>query len=237
MNLRRIAQSNPSQELIDMINVRLCEPDDYAMPVSVYSAYKNAPLVFADALQDSANSCLDNVPALKGRTLVLLDRSYSMSSRLSAKSSLCYQDVANVFAAALALRGEDVRVVAFDDCTEDVYIDSKNLLSVVKQMPHPRGGTFTGGGIIHAHKDGERYDRIVILTDEQHGDASVDYVLDKFAPGVPVFTWNIVGYSAAHTSSDKPHRWTFGGLSDKGFELIPLLEACGKQSWPWETSN
>lgn len=238
MNLRRIAQSNASQELIDIINVRLCEPDGSIMPVSFYSAYRNAPLVFADALQDAANSCLENVPALKGRTLVLLDRSYSMSSRLSAKSSLCCQDVANVFAAALALRGEDVRVVAFDDCTEDVNMDINNqdLLSVVERMPHPRGGTSTANAIIHAHKDGERYDCIVILTDEQHGDVSVDYVLDKFAPCVPVFTWNLGGYKAAHTSS-RYNRWTFGGLSDKGFELIPLLEACSKQSWPWETSN
>lgn len=235
MNLRRIAQSNASQVLIDMINDRLCEPDERTMPVSLYSAYKNAPLVFAGALQDAINSCLDNVPVLKGRTLVLLDHSFSMSSRLSAKSSLCYQDVANVFAAALVLRGEDVRVVAFDDCAEDVNIDVNNqgLLRVVECMPHPRGGTFTGGGVIHAHKDGEQYDRIVILTDEQHGDVSVDYVLDKFAPGVPVFTWNLVGYKAAHTQNSN-NRWTFGGLSDRGFELIPLLEACGNKGWPWE---
>lgn len=43
------------------------------------------------------------VPALKGSTLVLLDRSGSMSGILSAKSSLTCQDTANVFAAALAL--------------------------------------------------------------------------------------------------------------------------------------
>nr|DAJ48571.1 MAG TPA: ribonucleoprotein [Caudoviricetes sp.] len=233
MNLRRIAQSNPSQDLINMVNMRLCEPDKYTLPVSLYSAYKNVPLVFVCALENAANTCLENIPALKGRTLVLLDRSYSMSSRLSTRSGITYQDVANVFAAALSLRGEDVRVVAFDDYTQEVHIDSKDLLRIVERMPYPRGGTSTANAIIDAHKEGEMYERIVILTDEQNDDGSVDYVLDKFAPGVPVFTWSLVGYKAAHTSS-RYNRWTFGGLSDKGFQIIPLLEACGKRSWPWE---
>jgi len=85
------------------------------MPVSFYAAYKNAPLKFAAALQDAANASLENVPALKGNTLVLLDRSGSMFSLLSEKSSLSCQDAANVFASALAIRGEDVRVGVEDE--------------------------------------------------------------------------------------------------------------------------
>ena len=237
MNLRRIEASGASRALIAAINERLSDVEEAAksrtMPVSFYAAYKNAPLKFAAALQDAANASLENVPALKGNTLVLLDRSGSMSGILSAKSSLTCQDTANVFASALALRGENVRVVAFDNHMEDVNINSADLLRAVDQMPAPRGGTYTPKAIRWAHEGGRQYDRIVILTDEQYAGGSVDKALDTYAPGVPVFTWNLAGYRTAQMEA-REGRWTFGGLSDKGFQMIPLLERVIGQSWPWE---
>lgn len=237
MNLRRIEASGASRALIATINERLGDVEEAAksrtMPVAFYAAYKNAPLAFAAALQDAANASLENVPALKGSTLVLLDRSGSMSGILSAKSSLTCQDTANVFAAALALRGENVRVVAFDNRMEDVKVTSADLLRVVDQMPAPRGGTYTPEAIRWAHEGGRQYDRIVILTDEQYAGGSVDSALDTYAPGVPVFTWNLAGYRTAQMEA-REGRWTFGGLSDKGFQMIPLLERGIGQSWPWE---
>lgn len=237
MNLRRIEVSGASRSLVATINERLSDVEEAAksrtMPVAFYSAYKNTPLAFAAALQDAANASLENVPALKGSTLVLLDRSGSMSGILSAKSSLTCQDTANVFAAALALRGENVRVVAFDGFMEDVNVSGTDLLRVVDQMPAPRGGTYTPEAIRWAHEGGRQYDRIVILTDEQYAGGSVDSTLDTYAPGVPVFTWNLAGYRTAQMEA-REGRWTFGGLSDKGFQMIPLLERGIGQSWPWE---
>lgn len=240
MNLRRIEASGASRALIATINERLSDVDEAAksrtMPVAFYAAYKNAPLAFAAALQDAANASLENVPALKGRTLVLLDRSGSMSYPMSAKSSLSCQDTANVFASALAIRGESVRVVAFDDHMEDVKVASTDLLRVVDQMPTARGCTYTPDAVAYAHKKGEKYDRIIILTDEQYRGGSVDNALDTYAPRVPVFTWNLAGYATAQMEA-RQGRWTFGGLSDKGFQMIPLLERGIGQSWPWETDT
>lgn len=237
MNLRRIEASGASRSLIGAISKRLGDVEEAAksrtMPVSFYAAYKNAPLAFAAALQDAANGSLENVPALKGRTLVLLDRSGSMDYPLSAKSSLTRQDAANVFASALAIRGENVRVVAFDNRMEDVKVTSADLLRVVDQMPAARGGTYTPDAVAYAHKKGEKYDRIIILTDEQYTGGSVDNALDTYAPGVPVFTWNLAGYATAQMEA-REGRWTFGGLSDKGFQMVPLLERGIGQSWPWE---
>ena len=229
LNLRRIEASGVSRSLIATINERLSDVEE----VAFYAAYKNAPLAFAAALQDAANASLENVPELKGRTLVLLDRSGSMSGILSAKSSLSCQDAANVFASALAIRGENVRVVAFDTHMEDVQVNSSDLLRVVDQMPTPRGGTYTHNAIAYAHDGGRQYDRIVILTDEQYAGGSVDSALDIYAPGVPVYTWNLAGYRTAQMEA-REGRWTFGGLSDKGFQMIPLLERGIGQSWPWE---
>ena len=66
------------------------------------------------------------------------------------------------------------------------------------------------------------------------GGESLDEALDAgLKKGASVFTWNLAGYTAAHAQS-KDRRWTFGGLTDRGFQMIPLLEKGVSQSWPWE---
>ena len=243
MNLRRISESGVSLDVIDEINKVLRDKEKVArakvMPIDFLRAYRNAPLDFHAALQRGANGVLGNIPALKGRTLVLLDRSGSMGDRLSSKSQITRQDAANVFAAALALRCEDVDVVAFDNDSQRISITSKDLLKVVeKDMPDSWGGTYTARAF-REHYD--NHDRVIVLTDEQTsmssywtGGESLDEALDaELKKGATVFTWNLAGYTAAHNQF-KDRRWTFGGLTDKGFQMIPLLEKGVSQSWPWE---
>lgn len=243
MNLRRISESGVSLDVIDEINKVLRDKEKVArakvMPIDFLRAYRNAPLDFHAALQRGANGVLDNIPALKGRTLVLLDRSGSMGDYLSSKSQITRQDAANVFAAALALRCDDVDVVAFDTNSQKVHITSKDLLKVVENdMPNSRGGTYTARAFREHYNN---HDRVIVLTDEQTsmssywtGGESLDEALDAgLKKGATVFTWNLAGYTAAHNQS-KDRRWTFGGLTDKGFQMIPLLEKGVSQSWPWE---
>mgnify|MGYP001762261059 FL=1 len=243
MNLRRISESGVSLDVIDEINKVLRDKEKVArakvMPIDFLRAYRNAPLDFHAALQRGANGVLDNIPALKGHTLVLLDRSGSMGDYLSSKSQITRQDAANVFAAALALRCEDVDVVAFDTNSQKVHITSKDLLKVVENdMPNSRGGTYTARAFREHYNN---HDRVIVLTDEQTsmssywtGGESLDEALDAgLKKGAAMFTWNLAGYTAAHNQS-KDRRWTFGGLTDKGFQMIPLLEKGVSQSWPWE---
>lgn len=241
MNLRRISEAGVSLDTIDSINKVLRDTEQVArarvMPIDFLRAYRNAPLDFHAALQRGANGALDNIPALSGRTLVLLDRSGSMYDRLSSRSGITRQDAANVFAAALALRCEDMDVVAFDNESEKIKITSRDLLKVVEDdMPEPGGGTYTARAF---EKYYDNHDRVIVLTDEQtssswFGEKSLDEALDTgLKPGATVFTWNLAGYSAAHGKTTD-RRWTFGGLTDKGFQMIPLLEAGVSSGWPWE---
>jgi len=48
---------------------------------------------------------------------------------------------------------------------------------------------------------------------------------------IPVYTWNLGGYRFGHGASGTGNRHTFGGLSDKAFRLIPLLEAGRDARW------
>ena len=50
---------------------------------------------------------------------------------------------------------------------------------------------------------------------------------------VPLFTWNLAGYPRGHTPAGTRNRYTFGGLTDVGFRLIPLLEAGRDAQWPF----
>lgn len=128
-------------------------------------------------------------------------------------------------------------VVAFDNESEKIKITSRDLLKVVEDdMPEPGGGTYTARAF---EKYYDNHDRVIVLTDEQtssswFGEKSLDEALDAgLKPGATVFTWNLAGYSAAHGKTTD-RRWTFGGLTDKGFQMIPLLEAGVSAGWPWE---
>ena len=243
MNLRRMSEAGISDDAIDAVNRKLRDHDaivaSKVMPIDFFRAYRNTPLDFAAALQKGANAALENIPELPGRTLVLLDCSGSMSSTLSSASTMRRQEVANIFAAAIALKNKGrVDVVAYNTRVEPVNIAGTDLLRVVDtQMPSPRGGTNTAGAVRQAYND---HDRVIILTDEQNGyyyGKDVGSVLDEvLKPGATAFTWNLAGYSAAHSEA-KPGRWTFGGLSDKGFSMIPLLERGFSSVWPWEADK
>ena len=95
------------------------------------------------------------------------------------------------------------------------------------------GGYFIGGGTdtvdaVRRHFAG--HDRVVILTDEQAARGDVDTALPA---RVPLFTWNLAGYRHGHAPSGTRNRYTFGGLTDVGFRLIPLLEAGRDAHWPF----
>lgn len=238
MNLRRMKDSGISDEVIDRINDRLKDKEELArsrtMPLSFLSAYRNAPLDFASALQRAANGVLENVPSLSGRTLIMVDKSGSMCWPMSARSVLKRADAAGIFGAALALRAEDADLFTYDTEATKVELGTRDLLRITESMVESGGGTATAriAGELMSRK---RYDRVIILTDEQDGGGwwDTDKVSDVVPKDIPLFIWNLDGYQVGSTDSG-PNRYTFGGLTDKGMEMIPLLERGLDAGWPWE---
>jgi hypothetical protein len=175
------------------------------------------------------------VPALAGRTLVLVDTSGSMNSTFSRDGALRCWDAATVFGLALASRCEAADVVAFSNATR-VFAPraGESLLRAVERWK--TDGYFMGqgtdtAGAVRAHYRG--HDRVVILTDEQahyHGRADVTATVPAT---VPAYTWNLVGYRLGHAPSGSWHRHTFGGLTDAAFRMIPLIEAGRNGEWPF----
>jgi hypothetical protein len=240
MNLRRIAEAGVSDATLAAINARLRDPEQVKQsrmyPMRFLSAYRNAPLEFAGALERAANATLENIPALSGRTLVLVDRSGSMQGSLSQRGSLTRVDAANVFGAALALRGEAVDLVAFGTSSKVLPFRKGDSLLRLADSRADMGGTATRDAV-KKHYNG--HDRVVVLTDEQAGygwgyRSAEEGVFKGVVPEkVPTFTWNLAGYQQGH-DEEGPFRFTFGGLTDVGFDLIEALERGFAAGWPWE---
>src|SRR4029077_5699194 len=111
-NLRNFDDAGVPDGIAAAVAARLTDPEQVAksrqFPFRFLSAYRAVPsLRWAYPLERALNLSLANVPALGGRTLVLVDRSLSMGdAKMSGRAEMVWADAAAVFGAAIAQRAE-----------------------------------------------------------------------------------------------------------------------------------
>jgi hypothetical protein len=250
-NLRNFDEAGVSDPVALAVAARLANPEQVAksrqFPFRFWAAYKHVPsLRWGHALETGLGHSLANVPALPGRTLILVDRSPSMFPGFHFstpnKSDIVLADQAALFGAALALRAQDPTLVEFG--------------GVSKVMPVPKGGSVLKLVESFGRHDGTdipsavrthyaRHDRVIVVTDEQtrpgylpsnmerYGGMRETAIDDLIPNNVPVYMWNMAGYKPGAMPSGSANRHTFGGLTDQAFRMIPLLEAGKNATWPW----
>ncbi|WP_415954195.1 TROVE domain-containing protein [Streptomyces sp. KLOTTS4A1] len=236
-NLRNFDEAGVSDKVAARVAAKIADPEQVRrsrqFPFRYLAAYRHAPsLRWSYPLEQALGHSLGQVPALPGRTLVLVDRSGSMfHSKMSDRSRLSRADGAAVFGAALALRAERADLVQFGSGSAPVsFKPGESVLKILDRFGN-LGGTDTTAAVRRFYRG---HDRVLIVTDEQytysaHGDPTAQVPAD-----VPVYTWNLAGYRAGHGPSGTPHRHTFGGLTDAAFRMVPLLERGRDADWPWE---
>ncbi|MFG2981025.1 TROVE domain-containing protein [Streptomyces sp. NPDC048258] len=238
-NLRNFDEAGVSDEVAARVAAKISDPEAVArarqFPFRYLAAYQHAPsLRWAYPLERALGHSLGNVPALPGRTLVLVDRSGSMWSPLSDRSTLNRADAAAVFGAALALRAEDADLVQFGSTSQVVpYTRGESVLKVLERFGD-LGGTYTAQAVREHYRG---HDRVLIVTDEQ---AAASYGGDPTAEvprSVPVYTWNLAGYRVGHAPSGSANRHTFGGLTDAAFRMVSLIEGGRDADWPWAAAS
>lgn len=228
-NLRNFDQADVSDEVAEAVCRKLADPEEVAksrqFPIRFLSAYREAgSLRWAYALEKALELSLANVPALPGRTLVLIDWSGSMWSGMSGRSKRQRWEVASIFGAAVARRAEYADVFVYGS-TAYKYENYRTtpLLRFVEEAKG-LGGTDTFGTLASTYQG---HDRVIIITDEQAHFSSYD------TSKIPlIYTWNVAGYAPSHGKSGEQGRYTFGGLTDASFQAIPLLEAQKNGLWP-----
>jgi hypothetical protein len=237
-NLRNFDEAGVGDDVAATVAARLSDPAQVArsrqLPMRFLSAYRAAPsLRWAYPLEVALGHCLVNVPALPGRTLVLIDTSYSMHSRFSRDGTLMRWDAATLFGLALAARCESADVVSFSSTTKEFpQRKGESVLAALQRWTADGffigGGTDTGGAL-QAHHRG--HDRVVILTDEQ---AAPGTDVDRAIPQrTPMITFNLAGYRKGHAPTGTATRVTVGGLTDQAFRMLPLLDSHAPGRWPW----
>ncbi|MEU8461587.1 TROVE domain-containing protein [Streptomyces sp. NPDC029003] len=245
-NLRNFDAAGIADDVAARIAARISDADEVArsrqFPFRYLAARRHAPSPrWAAPLERALGHALANVPALPGRTLILVDRSDSMFyDTVSERSTLTRADAAAVFGAAVALRAERADLVEFGWSSAPVPFRAGEAVLDVLERFHDLGGTHTTKAV-RTHYAG--HDRVLIVTDEQAaperngtrpGGPAQPVPAEPVPAEIPVYTWNLAGYQPAHGPTG-PHRHTFGGLTDAAFSAVPLIEAGAAAGWPWTT--
>lgn len=247
-NLRNFEKEGVSDKVLNEVAARLADPTEVAksrqLPfrfLSAFNATKDS-LRFGYPLEQALGHSMQNIPALKGKTLILVDRSGSMFNGATKNTGLNFADSAAIFGTTLAVRAENADLVQYGAAHAgygDRYrknhevVDYSKSSSVLKTLEKFRdmGGTDTPLAIKENFKG---HDRVILITDEQYGGwgGSINHPGASLPKNIPLYTWNLAGYKYGQTEN-KPNRYTFGGLNDQSFKMIPLLEAGHDQTWPW----
>lgn len=231
-NLRNFDEAGVSNSSYEAVAKILADPEHVAtsrqLPLRFLSAFKNVNNVrWHYPLEQALNLSLRNIPALSGRTLILVDHSGSMWVPLSSKSQLSRHEAARIFGSAIALRSADPTLVVYGSSYSTLDVPrGGSILSMMKSFPGSLGGTYTWGAAQATYKN---HDRIIVLTDEQSHDSW------SALPGFRgnTYIWNLAGYRMG-TAPSVNGVYTFGGLSDASFGVIDLIEAGKNGVWPWE---
>jgi 60 kDa SS-A/Ro ribonucleoprotein len=197
-----------------------------------------------EAIARAADIALDNLPALEGTTLVALDCSGSMSGKP--------RQIGSLFAAALAKRTYADVMLFGSQVDFPKFNPADSLTTLAAKFNVGQGGTNFHLIFDHAQK---AYDRIIILTDMQAWMARSEWYIPSTERrtlfggyGTPSTPQEAMKDYKARTGAKDTAIWTFdlaglgtlqfpeksvyalAGFSERVFDLVPVLEAGGKDA-------
>lgn len=186
------------------------------LPFRFLAAARYAPL-WEEALEQAMLKCIGSPEKaqekLRGKTIVLVDVSGSMTAPLSQRSEMQRTDAAYGLAVLLREIGEKVAVFSFSDSLVEVPARHGFALRDAIDKSQPHSATYLGKAVDSLNQK-ERYDRLIVITDEQAHDTvpapkGKGYVINVAS------NKNGVGYG----------KWThIDGWSEAVIEYIRALE-------------
>jgi hypothetical protein len=247
-NLRNFDQAGVSEEVADYVIAKLQDPDEVArsrqLPFRFVAAYKNAPsLRWGRALERAVDYSTQNVPEFTGKSLVLVDTSGSMQGVVGGKNSTMSRvEAAALFGAVVAKRNKGrARLVQFASYAREVDVRAgESALQIQKRIMSLVGTVGHGTDIRGAVNAWSGEDRIFIFSDMQTTTSFTragSRLSNVGVPAhVPVYGFNLAGYSATPLASGnlQANEHEMGGLTDKTFSMISMIEQGKTARWPWE---
>jgi 60 kDa SS-A/Ro ribonucleoprotein len=174
-----------------------------ALPFRFIAAARAAPR-FEAQLDAALQVATVNMPKLLGTTVVLVDTSPSMRAPLSAKSDLQRIDAACGLAILCREICEEARVFAFSSHIKEVPPRRGMALTDAILQAVPSNGTLLGAAITYVNQT-VKYDRLIVVTDEQSQDPVPNAIASGYmvnvssaAHGIGYGPWTrIAGFSEA----------------------------------------
>jgi hypothetical protein len=139
---------------------------DRVLPFRFLAAARHAPQ-WEEALERAMFRSLEGTERLAGHTVILVDVSGSMVAPLSRRSQMFRTDAAYGLAVLLREIAEKVSVYTFSNSAKRIPPRRGFALRDAMESSQPHSGTYLGAALDSVD---ERYDRIIVITDEQSHD-------------------------------------------------------------------
>lgn len=209
-NLRNMKESGVDERLIFSGLAEM--KTERVLPFRFISAAKYAPQ-WESHVEKAMLKCLDGQKKLQGKTVLLVDVSGSMDHPISDKSDLMRYDAANGLAILARELCEEVAVYSFS--SNLVRIPDRHGFALRDAITQSQRHYSTElGSAVRWINANERYDRLIVLTDEQSSDRVPDPNGIGYVINVAAYR-NGIGYGA----------WThIDGWSEAVFDFIQEYE-------------
>jgi 60 kDa SS-A/Ro ribonucleoprotein len=184
--------------------------------LDAFNAVTNAPSWVRDAIRDGLDASVENVPDFKGDTVVFLDISGSMQSFMSQ---------AALFGVSCTVKGKNNKLYLFDTQVTEAKVSRRVPVLDQANKIQPRGGTDTSAPFRTILNDREKYDNIILITDEQQNTGTPAYSVfkqycAKVNKNAKLFVVDVSPYRNAVVPKDVENVWYIYGWSDNVLRYI-----------------
>jgi TROVE domain len=209
-NLRNLREAGVDEKLV--LSALESMNTQRVLPFRFLAAARYAPQ-WETALEAAMLKCVAEQSKLAGKTVLLVDVSGSMMAPLSRRSEMLRTDAAYGLAVLLREIAERVAVYSFSDNLVGVPARRGFALRDAIDVSQRHNGTYLGKAVEQLNQK-ERYDRLIVITDEQAHDTVPNPQGKGYAINVASYK-NGVGYG----------KWThIDGWSESVVEYIRTLE-------------
>lgn len=241
-NLRNIINAEPKN--IDKVYEKLANKEEVLhskqLPFRFFAAYnelgklsKAGTKVF-DTLETAIEYSVENMQKLEGKTVIAIDTSGSMSSPISAKSSIRCCDLSALLGVLATRICDDAIVFTFNWNLYKKNISTRDgILSTTKKISAADGGTCLALPIQEMIKENIKADRLIILSDNEinngwHGNynRTCEVYVDEYRRKINQDLWvhaiDLQGYGTQQFIGKNTN--IIAGWSEKVLDFIGLAE-------------
>lgn len=241
-NFRNILNAQPDN--INKVYDKLSNKDEVLkskqLPFRFYSAYREVSRLSTttnkvlDVLENAINYSVENMPKLKGKTVIAFDRSGSMDSRISSKSDVTCFDISKLLAVLASKICDEYIIFSFDN---DLYSHNLNsnvpiLYTTDNIVQYAGGGTSLDLPLKNMIWQKIKADRLILISDnminsgwsgfKQTCQSLADHYRNTVNKDLWVHAIDLQGYGTQQFIGGKTN--IIAGWSEKVLEFINLAE-------------